>query len=415
MLNILFVSSDPFPPQRLDVKVLFGEKIPLYGHHIDWLLQSEDACDHSYKTSWANGTAWVGARKSGDSILSSFTSHLYGLLNDFKLFRFARHRRYDLIIVKDKFLSAVLAVLACKLWGGAVAYWLSWPFHEEYLAKSKLPDTSYPLLFKARGHTFWFLLYKIIMPGCDHIFVQSEQMKRDVENQGISSAKLTPVPMGVDASDIQDQEHNGQRELIPQFEKCFLYLGIITRLRRLDFLVRVLALVRKEVAGVKFYLVGAGEPPEDEEDIRTEIKRLGLDDAVVMTGHLPREMALQYAKEVDVCVSPFAPVPLLNSTSPTKLIEYLALGKAVVANDHPEQREVLKESGAGICVGWDEQEFADAIIRLLSDSVLNKKMSERGAPYVRAHRTYDAIAKFVESELLEVVKKNRQGPARDAS
>ena len=415
MLNILFISSDLFPPQRIDVKVLFGEKINLYGHHIDWLLQSEEACDHSYETSWANGTVWVGARKGGDSLLSSFRRHISGLLNDLKLVGFVRQRRYDLIIVKDKFLSAVLAVIACKIWGGTVVYWLSWPFPEEYLAKARLPGVNYPLLYRARGHTFWFLLYKIIMPGCDHIFVQSEQMKRDVENEGISSAKLTPVPMGVDASDIQDHEYTNARELIPQSEKCFLYLGILSRMRQLDFLVRVLALVRKQIRGTKLYLVGAGESHEDEEIIRAEIKRLDLDDAVVMTGHLPREVALQYAKEVDVCVSPFAPVPILNSTSPTKLIEYLALGKAVVANDHPEQHQVLTESGAGICVEWDEQQFADAIIRLLSDSVLNKKMSERGAPYVRTHRTYDAIAKFVESELLKVVQKRVKGSTRDAS
>jgi hypothetical protein len=40
----------------------------------------------------------------------------------------------------------------------------------------------------------------------------------------------------------------------------------------------------------------------------------------------------------------------LNPASPTKLVEYMALGKAVVANDHPDQRMVLEQSGAGICV-----------------------------------------------------------------
>ena len=29
--------------------------------------------------------------------------------------------------------------------------------------------------------------------------------------------------------------------------------------------------------------------------------------------------------------------PLLNTSSPTKLIEYLAMGKSIVANNHPEQ------------------------------------------------------------------------------
>ena len=45
----------------------------------------------------------------------------------------------------------------------------------------------------------------------------------------------------------------------------------------------------------------------------------------------------------------------------------MALGKAVVANDHPEQRRVIEESGAGICVPYAEQPFAAAIVRLLED------------------------------------------------
>ncbi len=41
---------------------------------------------------------------------------------------------------------------------------------------------------------------------------------------------------------------------------------------------------------------------------------------------------------------------ILRAASPTKLVEYMAMGKAVVANDHPEQKRVIEESGAGYCV-----------------------------------------------------------------
>src|SRR5690606_17527731 len=125
----------------------------------------------------------------------------------------------------------------------------------------------------------------------------------------------------------------------------------------LDFLIRVLGRVREQIPDAKLYLVGRGDHPEDEELLINEAKRLDLLSAVVFVGHLPREQALAYVRDAKVCVSPFYPTPILNSTSPTKLIEYMAMGKAVVANDHPEQRLVIEESGAGYCVSWDEAAF----------------------------------------------------------
>ncbi len=49
-LRILVVSSDTFPPTRVDVAVLFGAELAARGHEIDWILQSEEACPRAYVT-----------------------------------------------------------------------------------------------------------------------------------------------------------------------------------------------------------------------------------------------------------------------------------------------------------------------------------------------------------------------------
>jgi len=74
---------------------------------------------------------------------------------------------------------------------------------------------------------------------------------------------------------------------------------------------------------------------------------------VVFVGQLPQPEALVYVQESDVCTSPFYPTPILQSASPTKLVEYLRPATRV-ANDHPEQRRVIEDSGAGICTPYDE-------------------------------------------------------------
>jgi glycosyltransferase involved in cell wall biosynthesis len=135
--------------------------------------------------------------------------------------------------------------------------------------------------------------------------------------------------------------------------------------------------------------------PEDEQLLRREADRLGIGRSVTITGWLPMPEAWQHVRSAALCVSPYLPVPILRSTSPTKLIEYMALGKPVVANDHPEQADVLRESGAGIVCSWNEQEFAAAIVELLKDPDRCKRMGAAGRRYVAEHRTHWAMVELV--------------------
>jgi glycosyltransferase involved in cell wall biosynthesis len=220
-------------------------------------------------------------------------------------------------------------------------------------------------------------------------------MRRDIAAKGIPEAKITAVPMGIQVGSFA-VVGSPLRRLIPTSERCFLYLGTLTRVRRLTFIVRVLALVARELPDAKLYVVGSGDDPRDEQELIDEATRLGVAGSLKLIGQVPHAEALRYVSEADVCISPFFPTPILNSTSPTKLVEYMAMGKAVVANDHPEQRLLIAESGAGYCVSWDESEFAQAIVRLLRAPELARAMGERGRRYVLEHRAYGRIADSVE-------------------
>ena len=400
--RLLVVSSDTYPPTRVDVSILFGEELAGRGHRIDWILQSADACENPYITEWGGGRVWVGATDLGTSLFRRLRKHARGLLNDLRVFGRCRSGEYDIVEVKDKFVAGLFAVLASRLYKVRFVYWLSWPFPEQYLTQARDGTARYPFLYLLRGSIFKFLLYRIIMPGADHVFVQSAQMRKDVAAEGIPLSKLTAVPMGIKLSTFTENQTGTSRQHIPEGERSILYLGILVKVRRIDFLVRVLALVRKEIPDARLYLVGRGEDPSDEQVLVEEAKRLGVLPAVVLTGQLPWLEALEYVRQAEICVSPFFPIPILNSTSPTKLVEYMAMGRPVVANDHPEQRLLIEESGAGICVAWDEEAFADAIVELMKNPGRAREMGERGPPYVAKHREYSIIARSVERELLRI-------------
>lgn len=400
-IRMLVIARDGFPPFRVDVTVLFGQELASRGFEIDWILQSEKDCDREIKCRWGSGSIWVGRTDTGKSRLRRLRKHCLGFLHDLKVIRLSREVRYDVLQVKDKVLAALPALWSARRSGSAFVYWLSFPLPEASTYVARIGAARYPLLYRIRGWILFRLLYRFILPRADHIFVQSEQMRSDLVGYGISASKMTPVSMGVELKDFD-------RILTPAPESAdvpptIAYLGTLVSERRIDFLVRCLAVVLRDRPDVRLLLVGGGDRPDDEEQIRAEASRLGVLDHLQITGFLRRDEALRLVSRATVCVSPFYPTPILNSTSPTKLIEYMALGRPVVANDHPEQRLVLEQSRAGFCVPYDENAFAAAILRVMSNPAEAAAMGRRGHEYVENHRDYRRIAEFVAQEYRDIV------------
>jgi glycosyltransferase involved in cell wall biosynthesis len=157
-----------------------------------------------------------------------------------------------------------------------------------------------------------------------------------------------------------------------------------------------------EKPGAKLWLVGSSEKPEDLSFLHNEAKQLGVEERVIFTGFLSREKALAYVRKADVCLSSFYPTPILNSTSPTKIIEYMAMGKPVVANEHPEQSLIIEQSNAGICVPYREIDFSKAVLYLLDHPKEAARMGTKGRKYVEKYRTYPNMADQVDRQIRKI-------------
>jgi glycosyltransferase involved in cell wall biosynthesis len=213
--------------------------------------------------------------------------------------------------------------------------------------------------------------------------------------KGFDRSRMTAVPMGVDADlfdrsriePVDDKRLDGRRVV--------LYLGRIAQARRSEFLLEVAEQLRVDMPDV--LLVIAGDAPSDDEMawMRREIAARGLEDHVLLTGWLPQRTALGYALRAEVGLSPIPRGVLYDVSSPTKLVEYLALGIPSVANDIPDQQLVIEQSQAGLCVPMEAGAFAGAVRTLLRDRKLAEEFAQRGPAYVRGHRTYDILGRNV--------------------
>lgn len=400
-MKILFIYPEKFPPYRPDVSILFGKEIVSRGHVIDWLLQSENSTHLGYETQWYGSRVLVGPTDTGVSIMSRAKRHLFSVFHDLKMLRLIRTSGYDFILVRDKFVSGLTALLACKMFNTKLVYWLSFPLPEALILKVREGLARYPLFTWVQGHVFKSVLYRILLPLSNHVFVQTEVMLNSIAAKGISKAKMTAVPMAVSIKHVEFFGHkvnqSGKRE------KNVVYLGTLMKSRRMDFLLRSFEKVLKRERNAMLYLVGGSEDSSDEEVLKNEAKRLSIGHAVTITGFLPQGEAWEYVRIADVCVSPIYPSPIYNCASPTKLIEYMAMGKAVVANDHPEQSLVISESKGGICVPYDEHSFSQGILYLLENPEVARQMGMRGREYIEKKRNYEQTADLVEKKLLQIL------------
>src|SRR5262249_40643845 len=128
------------------------------------------------------------------------------------------------------------------------------------------------------------------------------------------------------------------------------------------------------VPGARWLLIGDGGLMRE---VRSEIERRGLSDRTLLSGVVEHRRALELLACCDVCVSPHVPNP--DGTpffgSPTKIFEYMGLGKPIVASDLNQIGEVIEHERSGLlCPPGDVEAAAAAVRRLLDDASLRRQL-----------------------------------------
>lgn len=386
-MKLLFLMPEAYPSFRPDITALFGKYLPQQGIGSD--IVGYRASQNSDVPAWGGGEALLGPAPVG-----RMRSMPGRILHFIKTLLRSNRTSHGAIQVRDMPILGALALLRARLGGQRFIYWMSFPVPEMELRMSREQRGRGASWLKVgmlalRSRVGHLLLYRVTLPFADHIFVQSDAMLEDMARRGVARNRMTAVPMGVDLGAFPSQP-----AWAPAADEPFTmaYLGTCEKARRIDFLFSVLQNLRAGGRDVRLLLVGDAWLPVEQTWLRDEARRLGVADAVTITGWLPAAEARRRLLEAHLAISIVPPDPLLDVASPTKLVEYLALGMPVVANHHPDQDDVLAASGAGITAPFEAKAFADAVALMQDDRVAAASMAAKGPDYVRMHRNYASIA-----------------------
>jgi len=225
----------------------------------------------------------------------------------------------------------------------------------------------------------------------DLIVIVSEALREELLSRGIRGEKILVNPNGFDP-EMYSPEIDGEeiRKRYGFGDKIVVgFIGTFGPWHGAEVLAKAVKQVIQKNSSTRFLFVGDGVRMPIVEEI---IKRENLGDFVILTGLVPQEEAPKYLAGCDILVSPHVPNPDGSRFfgSPTKLFEYMGMGKGIVASDLEQIGEVLEhKKTAWLVKPGDVQELAEGILKLAEDGDLRNELGEKAREEALKKYTWD--------------------------
>jgi glycosyltransferase involved in cell wall biosynthesis len=219
--------------------------------------------------------------------------------------------------------------------------------------------------------------YEILnLEKATRIFVVSEVERDNLTGRGIPAEKIVVNPNGVDTDvfrpDVGGKDVRG--ELGIDDEKIVAgFLGTFGPWHGVLALADAIASTPTG-SRLHFLLIGDGSLRAEVED---KLRVSGDRDRVTFTGVVNHSRVPALLDACDILVSPH--VPLADGSaffgSPTKLFEYMSMGKAIVASDLAQIGDVLENEKTALLVEpGNSDRLSAALVRLAQDADLRRTL-----------------------------------------
>lgn len=143
----------------------------------------------------------------------------------------------------------------------------------------------------------------------------------------------------------------------------FCYAGNLGYAQGLDVMLDAFASACRSpvMSNSRLRLVGTGAV---ESELRSQAERLGILPRVDFLGVRPKREALELMSQSGVLLIPLMDSPAFALTVPSKVFDYMGLGRPIVASIRGEGREILERTGANIVIDPGSRDaLAEAMVR----------------------------------------------------
>lgn len=289
-----------------------------------------------------------------------------------------RRKRFDLIFVyaPSPLLQALPAIFMAWIKRVPLVLWVQdlWP--ESLIATGFVKNNI--LLFCVR------LVVRYIYHHSDLILIQSEAFRFPISRLVSNTKKIVYYPnSSADYEPISDPKPHKDK-IASDIKNSFsvIFAGNIGVAQSCGTILAAAARLQ-QYSDIKFYLVGSGS---EAAALAREIEEIKLSN-VIMTGYLSPDRMPKLFSVASVLLVTLGDDPALTSTIPSKMQNYLAAGKPIIASLNGEGARIVDEAQAGIsCPAEDAESLANAVFRLYEMMPSNlDRLGINGRKYFSAH------------------------------
>lgn len=282
-----------------------------------------------------------------------------------------------------------------------------------------LAPEMYHARFGNRGkrivHRSLILLEKLSCRLADHVIATNQSYRAmEMERGGVPESRITIVRNGPDLDRMQPMEPDpvlrGKAPIIIAFA------GVMGSQDGVDHLLRALHHLIHDLGRSDFFCAIIGGKGDAQTRLKALARELDLEGHLWFTGWVSDADWVRYLSTADICVDPDPSNPFTDRSTMIKMMEYMAVGKPIVAFDLPEHRYTAGEAAEYVRPN-DELEFARALARLMDDPERRQAMGAFGRRRVESELAWSYSARRLLAAYEKLFSKvgPEPRPARGAS
>lgn len=303
----------------------------------------------------------------------------------------ARQEPFDIVHTVDTRPAVVLPALYCRRKHGTkfVADWTDWWGHG-----GTTSERSSKVVSAIMGPLELFF-EEHFRPYADATVAISRALFERAKGLGIDESTMLYLPTGCDTHNIHAvSKAEARQQMGLDAEAQYIgYLGHIYP-RDVDLMCRALREMRNPA---RLIMIGGKVIPTDD-----ELKARGR---IIQTGHVPFPDMLRYLSACDALVLPLTDNVCNRGRWPSKINDYLAVGRPVISCAVGDLTDLFRQSNIGVATPSEPAAFAAGIDRVLDDPAAAEEMGRNARTLAEGELSTAAVSAKLEAFYQQTLRK----------